>query len=163
VAGGIGRLLARRLLENFEVCGVDRVPWEARPRAVPVHVVDLRKRGFEDVIRTELPTALVHMGFVRDFKIDVKRRHDVNVRGTKTLLDLCVHYGVQKLIVVSSGTVYGALHDNPFYMDEDRALEASRAYPEIRDLVEVDALSTSFIYRFPHIRTCVLRPVNVLG
>jgi len=163
VAGGIGRLLARRLLENFEVCGVDRVPWEARPRAVPVHVVDLRKRGFEDVIRTELPTALVHMGFVRDFKIDVKRRHDANVRGTKKLLDLCVHYGVQKLIVVSSGTVYGALHDNPFYMDEDRALEASRAYPEIRDLVEVDALSTSFIYRFPHIRTCVLRPVNVLG
>ena len=163
VAGGIGRLLARRLLENYEVCGVDRVPWEGRPRSIAVHAVDLRKRGFEDVIRSELPSAVVHMGFVRDFKSDVGRRHDANVRGTKRLLDHCAHYGVQKLIVVSSGTVYGALYDSPFYMDEDRALEASRAYPEIRDLVEVDALATSFLWRFPHIRTCVLRPVNVLG
>jgi UDP-glucose 4-epimerase len=70
---------------------------------------------------------------------------------------------VQKLVVFSSGTVYGALHDNPFYLDEDRALEASRAYPEIRDLVEVDALATTFLWRYPHISTCVLRPVNVLG
>ncbi len=163
VAGGIGRLLARRLLENYEVCGVDRAPWEGRPRNITVHAVDLRKRGFEDVIRSELPSAVVHMGFVRDFKSDVGRRHDANVRGTKRLLDHCAHYGVQKLIVFSSGTVYGALYDSPFYMDEDRALEASRAYPEIRDLVEVDALATSFLWRFPHIRTCVLRPVNVLG
>jgi UDP-glucose 4-epimerase len=163
VAGGIGRLLARRLLENYEVCGVDRVPWEGRPRNITVHAVDLRKRGFEDVIRSELPSAVVHMGFVRDFKSDVGRRHDANVRGTKRLLDHCAHYGVQKLIVFSSGTVYGALYDSPFYMDEDRALEASRSYPEIRDLVEVDALATSFLWRFPHIRTCVLRPVNMLG
>ena len=163
VAGGLGRLLARRLLENYEVCGVDRVPWEGRPRSVSVHVLDLRKRGFEDVVRGELPTAVVHMGFVRDFKSDLSRRHDVNLRGTKRLLDHCAHYGVQKLVVFSSGTVYGALHDNPFYMDEDRALEASRAYPEIRDLVEVDALATTFLWRYPHISTCVLRPVNVLG
>ncbi len=163
VAGGLGRLLARRLLENFEVCGVDRVPWEGRPRNVTVHAVDLRKRGFEDVIRNELPSAVVHMGFVRDFKIDVERRHDVNVRGTKKLLDHCAHYGVQRLIVLSSGTVYGALYDNPFYMDEDRVLVASRAYPEIRDIVEVDAVTTAFLWRYPHIRTCVLRPVNVLG
>jgi UDP-glucose 4-epimerase len=163
VASGLGRLLARRLLENFEVCGVDRVPWEGRPQNVPVHVVDLRKRGFEDVIRSELPSAVVHMGFVRDFKVDVERRHDVNVRGTKKLLDHCAHYGVQRLVVLSSGTVYGALYDNPFYMDEDRVLEASRAYPEIRDIVEVDAVTTAFLWRYPHIRTCVLRPVNVLG
>ena len=163
VASGLGRLLARRLLENYEVCGVDRVPWEGRPSAVPVHVVDLRKRGFEDVVRSELPTAIVHMGFVRDFKGDVTRRHDANLRGTKRLLDHCAHYGVQKLVVFSSGTVYGALHDNPFYMDEDRALEATRAYPEMRDLVEVDALATTFLWRYPHISTCVLRPVNVLG
>jgi len=163
IAGGIGRLLARRLLENFEVCGVDRVPWEGRPRNVAVHVVDLRKRGFEDVIRSELPSAVVHMGFVRDFKVDVERRHDANVRGTKKLLDHCANYGVQRLVVMSSGTVYGALYDNPFYMDEDRVLEASRAYPEIRDIVEVDAVTTAFLWRYPHIRTCVLRPVHTLG
>ena len=163
IAGGQGRLVARRLLEGYEVCGVDRVPWEGRPRGVTVHQVDLRKKKFEDVVRTEQPTAIVHMGFIRHFRTDPRLRHDVNVRGTKQLLDHCIHYGVQQLVVLSSGYVYGAFPENPYNMDEDHPLSASRSYPEIRDLVEVDTLATAFIWKYPHIRTCVLRPVNVLG
>ena len=163
IAGGQGRLLARRLLENYAVCGAAWVPWEGHPRGVVTHQVDLRKKKFEDVIRTELPTAVVHLGFIRHFRGDPRQRHDVNVRGTKQLLDHCAHYGVQKLIVVSSGYVYGAFPENPFYMDEDHPLSASRSYPEIRDLVEVDTLATAFLWKYPHLRTCVLRPVNVLG
>lgn len=163
IAGGQGRLLARRLAESSEVCGVDRVPWEGHPRGVTVHCVDLRKKKFEDVVRTELPTAVVHMGFIRDFRGPEPRRHDVNVRGTKQLLDHCANYGVQRLVVLSSGYVYGAFPENPYYMDEDHPLSASRSYPEIRDLVEVDTLATAFIWKYPHIRTSVLRPVNTLG
>jgi len=163
IAGGQGRLLARRLLENYEVCGADWVPWEGHPRGVSVHAVDLRKKKFEDVVRTEMPSAVIHMAFIRHFRGDPRRRHDVNVRGTKQLLDHCANYGVQKLVVLSSGYVYGAFPENPFYMDEDHPLSASRSYPEIRDLVEVDTLAQSFIWKYPHIRTCVLRPANVLG
>jgi UDP-glucose 4-epimerase len=163
IAGGQGRLLARRLAENYEVCGVDRVAWEGAPRGIRVHTVDLRKKKFEDVIRTEMPTAIVHMGFVRHFRSDAGTRHDVNVRGTKQLLDHCVNHGVQKLVVLSSSYVYGAFPENPYFMDEDQPLSGSRSYPEIRDLVEVDTLASAFLWRYPHIRTCVLRPVNVLG
>ena len=163
IAGGQGRLLARRLLENYEVCGVDVVDWEGAPRGVRVHVVDLRKKKFEDVIRTELPTAIVHMGFVRHFRAGERTRHDVNVRGTKQLLDHCVNHAVQNLVVLSSSYVYGAFPENPYFMDEDAPLSASRSYPEIRDLVEVDTLASAYLWRYPHIRTCVLRPVNVLG
>jgi UDP-glucose 4-epimerase len=48
-------------------------------------------------------------------------------------------------------------------MDEDAPLSASRSSPENRDLVEVDTLASAFLWRYPHIRTAVLRPVNVLG
>ena len=145
------------------MCGVDQVAWEGHPRNVRVHLADLRKRKFEDVIRTEQPTAVVHMGFIRHFRSQATERHDVNVRGTKQLLDHCAHYGVKKLVVVSSSYVYGAFPENPYYMDEDQPLSASRSYPEIRDLVEVDALCSAFLWRYPQIRTSVLRPVNVLG
>jgi UDP-glucose 4-epimerase len=145
------------------VCGVDRVAWEGHPREIAVHTVDLRKKRFEDVIRTELPTAVVHMGFIRHFRAGERVRHDVNVRGTKQLLDHCINHGVQALLVLSSSYVYGAFPENPYYMDEDSPLSASRSYPEIRDLVEVDTLASAFLWRYPHIRTCVLRPVNVLG
>ncbi len=163
IAGGQGRLLARRLAENYEVCGVDTAEWEGAPRGIRVRVVDLRKKKFEDVIRTELPNVIVHMGFVRHFRTSQATRHDVNVRGTKQLLDHCVNHGVQNLIVLSSSYVYGAFPENPYFMDEDSPLSASRSYPEIRDLVEVDTLASAFLWRNPHIRTCVLRPVNVLG
>jgi UDP-glucose 4-epimerase len=163
IAGGQGRLLTRRLLESYEVCGVDILPWKGHPRGVSVHRVDLRKKAFEDVVRREQPTAIVHMGFIRSFEQAQETRHDVNVRGTKQLLDHCANHGVQKLVVLSSGYVYGAFPENPYHMDEDQPLSASRSYPEIRDLVEVDTLASAFLWRYPHIRTAVLRPVNVLG
>jgi UDP-glucose 4-epimerase len=163
IAGGQGRLLARRLREGYEVCGVDRVPWEGAPRGISVHLVDIRKKKFEDVIRTEMPSAIVHLGFIRHFRTSPRERYDVNVRGTRQLLDHCVNHGVKNLVVFSSSYVYGAFPENPYYMDEDAPLSASRSYPDIRDLVEVDTLASAFLWRYPHIRTCVLRPVNVLG
>jgi UDP-glucose 4-epimerase len=127
ISGGQGRLLARRLLENYEVCGVDREDWEGAPRGVRVHVVDLRKKKFEDVIRTELPTAIVHMGFIRHFRSDARLRHDVNVRGTKQLLDHCVNHGTQQFVLVSSSYVYGAFPENPYYIDEDAPAATPRS------------------------------------
>ncbi len=163
IAGGQGRLLTRRLVERFAVCGVDRARWEGHPRGVRPYVVDLRKKKFEDVIRRERPDCVVHMGFIQDFRTDERERHDVNVMGTKHLLDHCIHNGVESLVVLSTGYVYGALPENPHFLDEDAPLSASRSYPEIRDRVEVDTLVTTFLWRYPQIRTCVLRPVNVLG
>jgi UDP-glucose 4-epimerase len=163
ISGGQGRLLTRRLKPRWDVCGVDRSAWRGAPRGVRVHKVDLRKRKFEDVLRTERPNAVVHMGFIRHFREGQQARHDVNVRGTKALLDHCVKYGVEQLVVMSSSYVYGASEENPYFMDEDSPLSASRTYPEIRDLVEVDTLASTFLWKHPEIRTCVLRPVNVLG
>jgi len=163
IAGAQGRLLTRRLKDRFDVCGVDRVRWEGHPRGVRPYTFDLRKKKFADVIRRERPACVVHMGFIQDFRIDERERHDVNVAGTKQLLDHCIRNGVESLVVLSSAYVYGAFPENPYCLDEDAPLSASRSYPEIRDRVEVDTLVTTFLWRYPQIRTCVLRPVNVIG
>lgn len=163
IAGGQGRLLARRLHGDYEVVGVDRVPWESRPREVRFYQVDHRKKRFEDVIRRERPHAIVHLAFIRHFGDDPTTRHEVNVAGTTRLLELAVEYAVKKLIIFSSSYVYGALPENPFYMDENSPLNASRTYPEVRDLVEVDTLASAYLWRYPKIHTAVLRPVSVLG
>ena len=163
IAGGQGRLLARRLNTTGEVVGVDARPWESCPQGIRIYDADLRKRRFEEVMREEKPTAVVHMGLIRHFRSADSVRHDFNVRGTKQLLDLCVKYDVHKLVVPTSSYVYGAFAENPYRLDEDAPLSASRTHPAIRDLVEVDSLASAFLWKYPHIRTCVLRPVNVLG
>jgi UDP-glucose 4-epimerase len=163
IAGGQGRLIARRVGELFRIAGVDRTPWEGFPTNVRMHVVDLRKRKFEDVFRTERPDALVHLAFVRHFRADPRVRHEVNVLGTKRVLEYAVHYGVKRIVVLSSSYVYGALPDNPYYMNEECPLNVSRTYPEVRDLAEVDSLATGFLWRHPEVTTAILRPVPTLG
>ncbi|MEZ4216143.1 MAG: NAD-dependent epimerase/dehydratase family protein [Myxococcota bacterium] len=163
ISGALARILARSLAGAHRVCGVDVVPWRSAPQGVRIHLADVRKRSFEDAIRRERPDAIVHLGFIRHFQSDERHRHDVNVRGTKRLLDHCLRYGVKRLVVVSSSYVYGAFAENPFHMTEDAPLSASRTYPEIRDLVEVDTLASGFLWKEPSVTTCVLRPVNVIG
>jgi UDP-glucose 4-epimerase len=163
IAGGQGRLVAKRVAGEFDIVGVDRLPWEGHPRDVKMHTMDLRKTKFEDIFRRERPSAVIHLAFVRHFRADPSLRHEVNVAGTKRLLELCAAYGVKKLVVLSSAYVYGALAENPYYLDEDSPLNVSRHYPDIRDLAEVDTLCTGFLWKHPEIATAVLRPVNTLG
>src|SRR2546425_1094948 len=163
IAGGQGRLIARRVADFFQIAGVDRVPWQGAPHNVRLHVVDLRKRKFEDVFRTERPDAVVHLAFVRHFRSDPEVRHEVNVLGTKKVLEYAIAQGVKRIVVLSSSYVYGALPDNPFYLNEDFPLNVSRTYPEVRDLAEVDTLATAFLWRHPEVTTAILRPVNTLG
>jgi len=163
IAGGQGRLIARRMAGGCRIVGVDRAPWEGHPAYVNMHVLDIRKRKFEDVFRTERPDAVVHLAFVRHFRGDPELRHEVNVLGTKRVLEYAIAHGVRRMVVVSSGYVYGALPDNPYYVNEEFPLNVSRTYPEVRDLAEVDTLATAFLWRHPDVATAILRPVNTLG
>jgi UDP-glucose 4-epimerase len=142
---------------------VDRLAWEGAPEDINVHTLDLRKRGFENIFRTERPDAVVHLAFIRHFRIDPRVRHEVNVEGTQRLLDNCARYGVEQLVVLSSSYVYGAMAENPRYIREDHALNVSRTFPDLRDLAEVEGLVGTFLWRYPEIATSVLRPVNTLG
>ena len=163
---GQGKLVARALLRReggYEVVGVDMKPWEDRPRGVTMALADVRKRKFEDVIRRERPDAIVHLASVRHFQSHPALRHEVNVNGTRRLLDFAVAHGVKQVVIVSSSYVYGALPENPYYMDEAYPLNSSRTYPEMRDLAEMDMLATAFLWHYPQISISVLRPTNVLG
>ena len=166
IAGGQGRLVARLAAgAGHDVCGVDRedmIAFDDGAR-VRVYVLDLLKKKYEDVFRHERPDTVIHLAFVRHFKIDPEQRHEVNLLGTKRTLEYCAAYGVRQLIVLSSAYAYGALPENPSYVDEDHPLNISRTYPEVRDLAEVDTLCSTFLWQHPEVRTAILRPVNTLG
>ncbi len=163
ISGGQGRLLAKRLAGQWDIIGVDRMPWEGAPRDIRVTTMDLRTKRFENVLRVERPDAVVHLAFVRHFRSDPQVRHEVNVDGTRHLLDHCAAYGIKQVIVLSSSYVYGAMADNPMYVDEDHSLNISRTFPDLRDLSEVEGLVSTFLWRYPEVATSVLRPVNTLG
>jgi len=163
IGSGFGRVLARRLARDYAVVGVDRQRISSKLPDIPLYRVDPRKRGFEDVFRTERPRRVIHLGVARRLDSKDATRHDLNVRGTQRILDHCLSYDVQQLVVLSTSYVYGALPDNPHFMTEEQPLGGSRHFPEMRDFISVDALCTSFMYQHPKLRISVLRPVPVLG
>jgi UDP-glucose 4-epimerase len=167
IAGGQGQLVAQHLLTHgrgrYRVFGVDRKPWPGRPREIRLTVADIGTRRFEDVIRRVKPDAIIHLASVRHFRVHPAVRHEVNVVGTKKLIEFAVEHNVRQVIINSSSYVYGALPDNPYYMDESYPLSVSRTYPEIRDLAEMDMVATASLWQHPEVAIAVLRPVNVLG
>jgi len=163
ISGGQGRLVTQRLIDTHRVVGVDRVPWDGHPSQVKMYQIDLRKKAFEDVFRKEQPSVVVHLAFIRHFRAAPETRHEVNVLGTRRVMEFCEKHGVKQFLLLSSHYVYGALPENPYFLDEDAPLNASRTYPEIRDLVECDSLATAFLWKYPNIHSVLMRPVNVLG
>jgi UDP-glucose 4-epimerase len=126
-------------------------------------VVDVLKKKFEDVIRRERPEAIVHLASIRHFHAHPAIRHEVNVNGTRRLIEFAVAHGVRQLVIVTSSYIYGALPENPYYMDEGFPPSVSRTYPEMRDLAEMDMTASAYLWRHPEVLISVLRPVNVLG
>ncbi len=164
ISGSLGRLLTKTLLgRGHTVCGIDRNPWKNRPATVKFWEADVRKKKCEDVIRKEKPDAIVHLAFIRHFGGNPATRHETNVDGTRHLIEFAVAHGVKSIVVFSSSYVYGALPENPYYMDETFPLSASRTYPDIRDLAELDMLATAHLWQHPETAIAVLRPVSILG
>jgi UDP-glucose 4-epimerase len=89
--------------------------------------------------------------------------HTWNIAGTMKLLEYCQLYQVPKVVFLSSANVYGPRPDNAQFLTEDAPLMGSQEFPEIRDLIELDHLASSFFWKAREIETVILRPVHILG
>jgi UDP-glucose 4-epimerase len=163
IAGRLGRRVAQRLSQNHEVIGIDRRPCLGLPEGVVHHRIDLRRRAAEDVLRNSHADAVVHMGVVHNFRIPSERLYARNVVGTETLLHWVNKYGIKKVVLLSSGDVYGPNPGNSHFIGEDAPLLASQRFPEIRTLVAVDRAFLSFFWRHHDIETVILRPAHIVG
>lgn len=163
ISGNLGRQVAKLLHRDAHVIGVDRRPFEGRPKDVDHVQVDLRKKKLEDVFRKQKVDAVIHMGIMHDPRMTAEDHHSFNVLGTTHVLDCVARFGVKKLVVLSSGNVYGPSPDNSNFLTEDAPLMAASRFPTVRDLIEVDMLAQSFFWKHPEIETVVLRPVHIVG
>ena len=163
IAGRLGRRTALRLARSHTVVGIDERACDGLPNGVVHHRFDLRRRPAEDVFRQGRFDAVVHMGVVHNFRVPSEQLYASNVIGTETLLRYTSKYNVKKLVLLSSGDVYGPMPTNSHFIDEDAPLMASQRFPEIRTLVAVDRAVQSFFWRHHDVETVILRPCHIVG
>lgn len=140
-AGFIGARVTALLLDGgHEVAGVDVLSSSSVSRlqewrlenlsdrpGFTFYRVDIReiatlKRVFTDHGQAGQIAAVIHLGAlagVRNSIEDPRAYYDVNVLGTLNLLEFCLEYGVGKLILASTSSVYGTEIDGPVSEDAD--------------------------------------------
>lgn len=165
ISGRLGKVVARHLHHDprFVIEGLDRRPFPDRPKDLVHHQVDLRSKKARDVFRAGDVDALIHMGVMHDPRATAAELYSWNITGMSRLLDYCQAYGVPKVVVLSSANVYGPRPDNPQFLTEDAPLLAAQRFPQMRDLVEIDHVASTFFWKARAIETVILRPVHILG
>ncbi|HEX9296360.1 MAG TPA: NAD-dependent epimerase/dehydratase family protein [Polyangiaceae bacterium] len=163
IVGRLGRRLARRLHREGRVIGIDRRPFEGRPKDIEHHQIDIRRKKTRDIFRGTPIRAVVHLGVMHDPRASASEHHTWNVAGFQKILEYVAQYEVPKLVLLSSANVYGPRPENPQFLTEDAPLLGGAAFSEIRDLVEIDMLAQSFFWKRPETETVILRPVHILG
>ena len=160
-AGYIGHQLGNRLAADLQVIGTD-----LRSRddvAFPIHVLDIRDAGLTELLQREQITHVVHLASVLQASKDRRRDYDIDVNGTRNVLDCCIKAGVQHLTITSSGAAYGYHPDNPAWIDEQDALRGNPefAYSDHKRLVE--EMLAEYRQQHPELQQLIFRPGTVLG
>ncbi|SDT14627.1 UDP-glucose 4-epimerase [Halopseudomonas xinjiangensis] len=160
-AGYIGHQLGDRLADDFVVIGTDiRQRDDVR---FPIHQLDVRDSALVELLRAEQITHVVHLASVLQASPDRARDYDIDVNGTRNVLECCLEAGVRHVTVTSSGAAYGYHPDNPSWIDEQDALRGNPefAYSDHKRLIE--EMLAEYRHTHPELAQLIFRPGTVLG
>lgn len=176
-AGFIGSNLTKILLaENYRVINIDNLDPYYSSKIKLNNIIsfletnnykfyqeDIRKSDkIQQIFKKEKPQIVIHLaakvGVRNSFK-NRKEYKEVNIEGTKNILDACAKYHVNQFIFTSSSSVYGANKKLPF--TEDQKVE-SQISPYGRTKREGERLCRMYHKKYGLNITC-LRLFTVYG
>ncbi|HSB25371.1 MAG TPA: SDR family oxidoreductase [Burkholderiaceae bacterium] len=141
------------------------VPLERRLPGVDYATADIRDPALLELLRQHRIATVVHLAAIvtQRKKADREFEYQVDVGGTRNVLQACVAAGVRHVIVSSSGAAYGYHPDNPAWLSETDEIRGNRefAYSWHKRLVE--EMLTEYRQREPQLRQTVFRIGTILG
>lgn len=162
-AGALAKKVIDTLKKNYKIVAVDFRTKVDLGIPVESYKIDFNKRIFEDLFREHEFDGIIHLGRIGAHEMNRHTRYNANVIGTRKLFDLAKKYNVQKTIVLSTYFVYGASPYNPSLLDEKTPLKASELTMDLVDSVELENLSSIYLYKYPELNITILRPCNIAG
>lgn len=162
-AGQVGAALCASLERRSDVSrvvGIDCRDVPSRTRKLEPHALDIRDPAIARALKG--CDTVVHLAFCVEAMRDERLMRDVNVGGFRNLLDAVAGAGVERLVHVSSGYVYGSHHDLASPVSETASLRPSHAFSYAEHKAECEAILRDWPDRGARGVT-VLRPAPVVG
>lgn len=159
-AGYVGSQLGERLSRQSDVFGVDIRPGQG---GFPVTVMDIRDPALADLMQAQSITHVVHLASVLQPGPDRARDYDIDVNGTRNVLDACISAGVRHFTYTSSGAAYGYHPDNPAWIDERDALRGNVEFSYSDHKRQIEEMLADYRKGHPQLAQLVFRPGTILG
>lgn len=165
-AGMVGRtLLAELATSNHEVIACDLDAPKDLPSNARFFRMDVTTDAPLRVIASHQPEVIVHLasivtppqGSSRDFA------YQVDVTGTRNVLNAALAAGTRRLVVTSSGAAYGYHADNPVPLRECDAIRGNEEFAYAHHKRLVEELLADARQHAPQLEQVVLRVGTVLG
>ncbi len=171
-AGGyVGRQLVEALARDRR--GVERIvatdlrvpPERERLAGVEHAEADVRSADLAGLCRRFAVDLVVHLAAIVTPGRHSSREleYQVDVVGTRRVLEASLAAGVRKLVYTSSGAAYGYHADNPEWLDEDAPLRGNPEFAYSDHKRRVEEMLARCRAEHPELLQLVFRPGTILG
>jgi len=162
-AGMIGQRLVQMLVRSgHEVIATDIGPRPPLPTGAIWRKIDVRGRDPEQVITEDRPDAVIHLASVLEPK-DRQLAYEVDVIGTRNVVNACIAAKVRRLVVTSSGAAYGYHADNPDWLRETDPLRGNPEFAYSDHKRRAEEVLAEARRQAPQLEQVILRVCTVLG
>lgn len=136
------------------------------PDGVSHRILDVRDgSAVDDTIGSVRPEVVMHLasivtpppGATRDLQ------YDVDVAGSRNVIDACLKHGVRRLVVTSSGAAYGYHADNSVPLTESDPLRGNEAFAYAHHKRLVEEMLAETRQQAPKLEQVILRVCTVLS
>lgn len=144
---------------------VREVPMKRREAGVVYRQQDVRDPALRATLREHAIDTVVHLASIVTPGRDSNRafEYDVDVNGTRNVLQACVEEGVRHVLVSSSGAAYGYHADNPAWLTESHPLRGNESFAYAHHKRLVEEMLAVWRQQHPQLAQTVFRIGTILG
>jgi len=145
------------------ILGLDVAPSPFHSPKYRYRRADMRIADFEALLQGT--DVVYHLAFVVEppRKMSVPAIDEVNIGGSKRVIEGAVAAGASKIVFASSIAAYGAHEDNPEMLTETSPLRPNRDWYYSRAKGEIEDFLDAVQARYPHLTIIRFRPSTFLG
>ena len=173
-SGSLAQVVVKKIAKTSPQTSIITVDPRPKPRSfqklknVTHYQTKYSRTSLEEIFSTHAFDSVIHLTRFSHLNINpffkAEKKLDLDILKTGQFLSLCSKKKIKQAILLSTFHVYGALPENPIFIDEEQPLQASVQFSELREVVEIDHAFSSWAWKHQNtINTQVLRPCHIVG